>query len=145
MATEASQRRALFYLRLIAFTLLFFNGAGALYGGASLMFHPDGSGLRLSPALLLHTPFPDYMIPGFILFTVNGLFSITALLLGATRYRGYERYVTAQGILLAGWLAVQILMIRTLDIMHLVMGLTAGGLILSGMAINRLNATLELN
>ena len=108
------------------------------------MFHPDGSGLRLSLSLLAHTPFRDFMIPGFVLFVVNGLFSVTALLLTATRYRGYEMYIAVQGMLLIGWLAIQVLLIRTLDVMHLVMAVTGAGLVLCGQMTRRLNATLEL-
>ena len=137
--------RALSRVRTMAIILLLFNGAGALYGGSSLMFHPDGSGLRLSLSLLRHTPFRDFMFPGFVLFIVNGLFSVTVLLLTATRYRGYERYVAAQGIILAGWLVIQVLLIRTLDVMHLVMAVTGLGLIVCGRVIQRLNTTLELH
>ena len=143
MTTEASQMRALSQVRAVAIFLLLLNGAGALYGGSSLMFHPDGSGLRLSLSLLKHAPFRDFMIPGFVLFIVNGLFSVTALLLTATHYRGYDRYVVAQGILLMCWLGIQILLIRTLDVMHLVMAATGAGLILCGQVIRRLNTSLE--
>ena len=60
----------------MASVLLLFNGVGALFGGWSLIVHPDGSGLQLSMDWLRHTPFPDYLIPGVILFIANGLFSV---------------------------------------------------------------------
>ncbi|MBX2907375.1 MAG: hypothetical protein KF744_15120 [Taibaiella sp.] len=145
MVDEALQMRALSRYRLLSSTLLLFNGVGALYGGFSLMSHPDGSGLRLSMQLLQHTPFANYLIPGLVLFVINGLFSITALMLLATRYRGYERYVILQGLLLAVWLLVQIALIRTLDMMHVIMGITALGLLICGAMIARLNKSLELN
>jgi hypothetical protein len=145
MVDEALQMRALSRYRLLSSMLLLFNGIGALYGGFSLMTHPDGSGLHLSMHLLQHTPFSNYLIPGLVLFVINGLFSITAVMLVATRYRGYELYILAQGVLLAAWLLVQIAFIRTLDIMHAIMGFTALGLLVCGAFIRRLNKSLELN
>lgn len=123
--------------------LLAFNGIGALYGGGSLMINPDGSGLRLDPALLAHTPFRDFIIPGLVLFTMNGLCSLVVLLLSATHYSGYARYIGMQGMVLLGWLIVQIFLIRTLDIMHLVMGLTGIGLVVCGGAAQKLMARIE--
>lgn len=130
-------------LRIISCFLLLCNGCSAVYGGLSLMFHPDGSGLHLDPILLAHTPFNDYMIPGTVLFIVNGLFSLTALLLTATNYRNYERYITLQGALLLGWLLIQVLLIRTLDVVHLIMAIVGTGLVIGGAAISRIKALAE--
>lgn len=143
MVTARLDTGRLKVFRALGMLLLAFNGTGAMYGGGSLMIHPDGSGLRLDPALLAHTPFRNFIIPGLVLFVVNGLCSLVILLLSATHYRGYDRYTTLQGVLLLGWLLIQILMIRTLDIMHLVMGLTGLGLVVCGMAMKKLIARLE--
>jgi len=142
VATRRDTKR-LKVFRGIGILLLAFNGIGAIYGGGSLMIHPDGSGLRLDPALLTHSPFRDFIIPGLVLFVVNGLCSLVIMLLSATHYRGYDRYTTLQGVLLLGWLAIQIVLIRTLDIMHMVMALTGIGLVGCGMAMQKLIARLE--
>jgi hypothetical protein len=60
--------------RNILIALLSFLGIGALGGGAFLILSPSGKmigGLPLS--ILEHSPFPDFLIPGIILFTILGL------------------------------------------------------------------------
>jgi len=65
---------------LFASALLLFNGFGAIYGGWNFMVHPDGSSMQMSLDSLKHTPFHSYLIPGIILFVVNGLLSLGVLL-----------------------------------------------------------------
>lgn len=52
--------------------LLLFLSVGALYGGGALIIKPDGSLLHMQP-WLSKIPFPDFLIPGIILFVLNGL------------------------------------------------------------------------
>lgn len=59
--------------------LLAFLGVGALLGGYALASDPTGARLRMSTALLAGTPFPDYRIPGLILFVVLGLGPLVAV------------------------------------------------------------------
>lgn len=59
----------------ILISMLLFIGLGAIGGGAALIISPSGKllgGLPLS--ILKNTPFPDFLIPGIILFTILGLF-----------------------------------------------------------------------
>jgi hypothetical protein len=108
-------------LKSVTAFLLFFNGAGAIYGGGSLILHPDGSGIQLSLHWLEHTPFSNYLIPGIILLLVNGVFSVMALTALLRKQRNYMWLVMGQGIVLLGWLTAQILLIQTLHFMHIVM------------------------
>lgn len=60
--------------RNILIALLAFLGLGALGGGIFLIISPSGKligGLPLS--ILEHSPFPDFLIPGLILFIVLGI------------------------------------------------------------------------
>lgn len=58
---------------------LAFLGLGALYGGGALMLAPDGGLLGL-PLDGLHTAlFPDYFVPGLVLFSLFGVGSLTCL------------------------------------------------------------------
>ncbi len=109
-------------LKTLTALLLLFNGAGAIYGGGNLILHPDGSSIQLSLTWLEHTPFSNYLIPGIVLFVVNGLFSILALALLLTHQRDYEWWVMGQGIVLLAWLIIQMLLIRHVDPMHIIMG-----------------------
>jgi len=51
-------------------------GIGAVGGGGMLMFAPDGSLLGLPVNMLEGTPFRSYLIPGFILLTILGIFPL---------------------------------------------------------------------
>lgn len=109
-------------LHILAYILLFFNGVGALFGGWNLMIHPDGSSLQLLLDWLKHTPFPDYLIPGIILFIANGLFSIFVFIAIVLKLRNYYWLVMVQGAILAGWIVIQMALIRTIDFLHVLFG-----------------------
>lgn len=60
--------------RNILISLLLFLGVSAIGGGLLLIISPSGKllgGLPLS--ILEHSPFPDFLIPGVILFLILGL------------------------------------------------------------------------
>ncbi len=61
---------------LIALLLLI--GTGALISGPMLFLAPDGHLLQWSPEMLRGTPFPDFLLPGIILFVFVGLFPLFA-------------------------------------------------------------------
>lgn len=109
-------------LNIIASVLLLFNGIGALFGGWSLIIHPDGSGLQLSMDWLRHTPFSDYLIPGIILFFANGLFSVFVFVSILIPLRGYPVLIMTQGAILTGWIVIQMALIRTVDFLHVLFG-----------------------
>jgi hypothetical protein len=65
------------FFRFTLIFLVFFLSAGALYGGLLLIIDPSGGGLRMPLSALADSPFPDYLIPGLILFISMGLFPLT--------------------------------------------------------------------
>jgi hypothetical protein len=124
--------------RLLAIFLLLINGTGAMYGGWSLMTDPSGVSLGLPPDWISRIPFHDYLIPGVILFIVNGIFSTLAAIATISRSRGFEKFIIAQGALLTGWILVQILMLHTTEFLHIAM-------ISIGLTMLVLGAILVLN
>jgi len=54
--------------------LLFFLGIGGIISGAMLFLSPQGKLLGMSTDLLKGSPFPDFLIPGIILFLFVGVF-----------------------------------------------------------------------
>lgn len=118
--------------QIAAIILLFFNGIGAIYGGWNLIIHPDGSSIELSSDWLNTTPFQNYLVPGIVLFVCNGLFSLFVILAILVKSR-YAPYLTiAQGMILCGWLVIQMLLIRTVYFLHAIMGFTGLALIYLG-------------
>ncbi|HEX2863531.1 MAG TPA: hypothetical protein VHN99_03095 [Deinococcales bacterium] len=61
---------------LILVVLLVLLGLGALFGGAALMLAPDGSPFGMPRSMLDRTPFTSFLIPGLLLFLVNGVFPL---------------------------------------------------------------------
>ena len=127
-------------LNIIASALLLFNGIGAIYGGLNLIIHPDGHSIQLSSEWLKHTPFQDYLIPGIVLLIANGLFSILAFIFLLFNHRKYPWLVTAQGIILAGWIVIQMLMIQTVYFLHIILGSVGLALIIIGGLLIKLNS-----
>jgi hypothetical protein len=88
-----------------------FVGIGAVASGALLIIAPSGELLQMSTDMLKGTPFDDYLIPGIILFLVNGLGQIVGGILTLRRNRIAGFLGAALGIALMIWLFVQVNMI----------------------------------
>jgi hypothetical protein len=99
-------------VKVICFVLLLVNGLGALYGGFLLMLDPSGSKMQMPLSYLEHSPFSNYLIPGIILFIVNGLFSFVTIMTILFKNVHYYWFVIIQGLLLSGWILFQIILVR---------------------------------
>jgi hypothetical protein len=109
-------------LRLIAILLLLLNGTGAIFGGWSLISDPTGQDIQLPLTYLDQSPFHDFLIPGIILFTVNGIFSLVAMVWTIFRWRNYCWLIITQGVLLGGWIVVQMILLRHFYYLQFVFG-----------------------
>lgn len=125
-------------LRTTAVVLLIVNSIGALGGGGSLIYDPSGEFMQLPLDFLANSPFSSYLIPGIILFVVNGLFSLFVAFATVNRWKFHPQLIVLQGILLAGWLSVQIMIIQVFYLpMHLPFYLIALALIIVGSILTR--------
>ena len=100
------------FLKISSIVLLLFNGFGALYGGLSLITDPTGGKLKLPLSYLETTPFNNYLIPGIVLLCVNGIFPFIVLALILFRHQRAPFFILAQGVLLSGWIVVQIFLLQ---------------------------------
>lgn len=109
-------------VRSLIMLLLLINGLGALSAGYGFIKEPNGSLVGIDRSVLLHSPFNDFLIPGIILFIFNGLYSIFVLWQVAkkTPIAGYS--LLTQGLISCGWIIIQVMMLRTLNILHFVFG-----------------------
>jgi hypothetical protein len=131
-------------LKIVASALLLINSIGAIFGGSNLINDPSGNSLQLSLNWLKYSPFHDYLVPGIVLFIANGLFGIIILATMIDGYRKYSILITAQGIILIGWLAVQVMMIRTIIGLHIFTFTIGVLLVLTGWILTKLeHATAE--
>lgn len=126
------------WFSLLAAALLGFNGLGALYGGGLLILDPGGGKLGMPLSLLAPSPFSDYFWPGLILFVFNGLSSLLICLAVMMKVRQAPLLVLFQGLILCGWLLIQVAMLQLFNVLHIIMGITGIMLIGCGWGMNKL-------
>jgi len=99
--------------RTTSMILLFVVGITALLGGAALIIDPTGLSMGLSVSGLNETFFQNYLGPGVILFLVIGVLSFSAAILTLGNHRYYPMLIFYQGLMLTGWILVQIYLLPT--------------------------------
>jgi len=120
-------------LRITAIVLLFIVGLNALAAGYSFIVEPSGSGVGISTGYLREAgPFTNYFIPGLILFTVIGVGSVAIAVLTIMKAAHYPFLILAQGCILVGWIAIQLMLVTAFHPLHLI--ITLIGFILAAVA-----------
>lgn len=83
-------------------------GASAVYGGIGLAVN----GLGMPDEWLERTPFGSWVVPGLALLAVVALPQLVALALEWRRHPLAPRVSLVAGVVLMGWIAAQILVLR---------------------------------
>ncbi len=109
--------------KILIILLLAVNAVGALTAGYGFMRYPNGSSLGMDAAMLRFSPFEDFLIPGIILFTCNGLLSLATVILLLWKKPMASPALLLQGIVLVGWIVVQMIMLRDVNYLHVSFGL----------------------
>ena len=98
--------------RITAVIILFFNAVSAMFGGSGLMLDPTGAAMQMPIEFLKDSPFENFLIPGIILFSVNGLFNLFVGILGLRKKKLFPVLTILCGLFLIGWLSIQIMIIK---------------------------------
>lgn len=122
-------------IRLVAICLLVFNGLNAIAAGWFLVTDPTGDTLGMSTVFLEYSPFNSFLIPGIILFVAIGLFSITAAIFAILRSVHYARLVFFEGVILTGWIIIQMMLLRTTNFLHILFGVVGIVLVVFGIVL----------
>lgn len=85
-----------------------FIGVGAVAGGLGLALDPSGASVGTPLDLLEKTPFATFLIPGIVLFAVNGLGNLAGAAASFARYRCAGATAMALGVFLIAWILVQV-------------------------------------
>lgn len=103
---------SLLVLHLIVAIFAFLGGGAAI----SQPLAPFG----ISTDMLANSPFDTFLIPGLLLFIVIGMGQLvaSAFILFRSRFEAYASLITSVALLI--WLIVQVLMIRTVEVLHVV-------------------------
>ncbi len=115
----------------------------AIAGGIGLVARPDGSLMNASPSLLRATPFPDFLIPGLLLFVVIGLGNLVAGIAAARDLPSARTLGFLAGVALATWIVAEMILLRTanaLQLAYLAVGIAIAAIALRRRAPSRVHA-----
>lgn len=118
--------------------LLIFTGINAIIAGFLFIIAPSGNKMGMTTEYLKNSPFSSYLIPGIILFLVNGVLNLISAFMTIKKHQLYPLLIILQGILLTGWIFVQVLMVRDFNILHFVMGSIGITLIICGFNLKKI-------
>ena len=126
-------------IRLTVISLLIITAINAVVAGFLFITDPSGLKLGMSVEYLKFSPFNSYLIPGIVLLVVNGLLNFAAAY-AVIKNKAYSSvFVVIQGILLGGWILIQVIMVRDVSILHIIMFSVGLILTLSGILLWRMS------
>ena len=131
MLTLSSQNK----LRITAIVLMMVTGINALAAGYSFMVDPSGSGLGMTLSYIQDSPFPDFFIPGILLFFFNGVLNVFTVIVAMRKGKTYPLLTAIQGCILLGWIIIQLTMVESLHPLHLILGIIGAGLMIMGIML----------
>lgn len=102
-------------MRIFLLILLLFVGLTATVSGCLLIGRPDGAWIQMPVSLLQASPFRNFLVPGIVLFAMVGLVNCTAAWLLIRRHRAQYNWAMLGGVMIGGWIVVQIMMIQSLS------------------------------
>ncbi len=85
-----------------------FVSLGALAAGALMILSPQGNVMQMPLSMLRGSPFRDFLVPGIILFTINGLGQALAAVLCFTQHRLAAYCGAMFGLGLMIWIFLQV-------------------------------------
>jgi hypothetical protein len=94
------------------------TGITAMLGGLVLVASPDGALVHMSTAALAHSPFPSFLVPGLVLLFVVGGSNARAGWLVLRDHPGANARAFVGGAALFGWIVAEMVMLRTVHLMH---------------------------
>ena len=111
-----------FKFRNTAISLTAFTGINAIIAGFLFIIDPSGSKIGLTTDYLQTSPFKNYLIPGIILFTLIGLGCSICAYFIIIKNKYASGLLQCEGVLLTGWILVQMVKVRDVNPLHIIMG-----------------------
>ncbi|MEQ8424524.1 MAG: hypothetical protein RIA63_07425 [Cyclobacteriaceae bacterium] len=136
MISFALHTKAESAVRILSITLLLLIGVSAVGGGFLLMIDPQGSLIQMPFHWIQNTVFHDYFIPGLVLFVSVGLMSLAVAIGSIFRWRQYPLLIITQGLIVVGWIVIQILTLHVVYWLQIVVGGMGICLVIFGVILN---------
>jgi hypothetical protein len=95
----------------LAMALEVFLSLGALFGGGVFILAPDGHLIGMPASVLVGTPFPSFLVPGILLFTLVGIVPLVAALITARRQALASLAAIVVGLTLMTWITVEMIIL----------------------------------
>jgi len=108
--------------RLLLGAIAAFLALGAIPVGLAFVARPDGSLVGMPVAVLAGTPFRDFTVPGLVLALAVGGSTLAASVLVVRGSPGARRAALAAGVVVMGWIVVQVALIGALSALQPVVG-----------------------
>jgi hypothetical protein len=124
-------------LKTASIILLFFTGVNAIIAGILFMIDTTGSKMGMSTSYLSNAPFANFLIPGITLFVVNGLMNVLTAILTLRNYKHFPNLIILQGLLLYGWIIMQVFWVRDFNGLHFTMLFIGVVLIILGFLLKK--------
>lgn len=112
-------------LRITAVVWLVIISLNALAAGYSFMVEPTGKDIGIPLSYLQYSLFRNYLVPGILLFTTIGVLSMITAFLGFRKHAFFPQALLMQGCILLGWIGIQMLLVRDVNVLHVVCGISA--------------------
>ena len=109
------------YLRFTSISLLLLTAMNAAVAGVLFIIDPSGHTMGMSVSYIKDSPFNSYLIPGIVLLIVNGLLNFIAAYFVCKKKPFASLLVIIQGILLSGWIVIQVIMVKDISLLHIIM------------------------
>lgn len=124
-------------IKIISISLMLLTAINAVIAGILFIIDPSGQKMGIDVSYLRHSPFHSFLLPGIVLFVVNGLFNFGAAY-AVIKNRPYaSTFTLVQGVLLVGWIVVQVLMVRDVSALHIIMFCIGFVLIMCGFLLHQ--------
>jgi hypothetical protein len=108
-------------MKLLLFILVAFVALTATFSGFIIISNPaDGGMINLQKNLLSNTPFNDFLLPGIILTVFVGGVNMIAVVLNIQRHRHRYNWAMAGGVMITGWIVVQMILLSAFSWLQLV-------------------------
>jgi hypothetical protein len=99
-------------MKFLLFILVAFVALTATFSGLIIISNPaDGGMINLQKELLNNTPFKNFLVPGIILTVLVGGVNMMAVFLNIKRHPARYNWAMAGGILISGWIVVQMILL----------------------------------
>lgn len=105
-------------VRAVALVVLGFLAISATGGSVFLIAHPMGSTDMMPLSVLEHSPFRSFLLPGVFLLVSSGLLGTAVFLLTLFRVCRYGWWIAVQGLVLFGWITIEVIMLREVVWLH---------------------------